>query len=138
MDKKERSRIKVLIADDHPLVRDRLKHILKSDSDLTIVGEAQTSEAVLPLVAMNHLDIVVLDVSFPDRSGIDILKDLKREHPQLPVLMVSTYNDDLLESSALQAGASAFLSKDKAATELVSTIRTILKRGKSHTPSGKA
>ena len=126
---KRRKQIRVLIADDHPLIRDRLKSIVRMALDLTVAGEAQTSEAVFQQAARDHLDVVVLDVSFPDRSGIEILKDLKREHPQLPVLMVSMYKDELVESSAFQAGASGYLTKDRAAKELVAAIRTVVGGG---------
>ena len=122
--------IKILIADDHPIVRQGLKQILSEEPDIEVVGEAQNSQEVLELVRKQHWDIVVLDITMPGRGGLDVLKELKHERPKLPVLMLSVHPENQYAVRALKAHASGYLTKDSAPEELVKAIRKILRGGK--------
>ena len=122
--------IKILIADDHPIVRQGLKQILSEEPDIEVVGEAQNSQEVLELVRKQHWDIVILDITMPGRGGLDVLKELKHERPKLPVLMLSVHPEDQYAVRALKAHASGYLTKDSAPEELVKAIRKILRGGK--------
>jgi two-component system invasion response regulator UvrY len=122
--------LKVLIADDHPIVRQGLKQILSEESDMGVFGEAQNSQEVLELVQKQDWDIVILDITMPGRGGIDVLKELKHERPKLPVLMLSVHPEDQYAVRALKAHASGYMTKDSAPEELVKAIRKILRGGK--------
>jgi len=122
--------IKILIADDHPIVRQGLKQILSEEPDIEVVGEAQNSQEVLELVRKQHWDIVILDITMPGRGGLDVLKELKHERPKLPVLMLSVHPENQYAVRALKAHASGYLTKDSAPEELVKAIRKILRGGK--------
>ena len=122
--------IKILIADDHPIVRQGLKQILSEEPDIEVVGEAQNSQEVLELVRKQHWDIVILDITMPGRGGLDVLKELKHERPKLPVLMLSVHPEDQYAVRALKAHASGYITKDSAPEELVKAIRKILRGGK--------
>ena len=122
--------IKILIADDHPIVRQGLKQILSEEPDMTVLGEAQNSQEVLELVRKQDWDIVILDITMPGRGGIDVLKELKHERPKLPVLMLSVHPEDQYAVRALKAHASGYMTKDSAPEELVKAIRKILRGGK--------
>jgi DNA-binding NarL/FixJ family response regulator len=122
--------IKILIADDHPIVRQGLKQILSEEPDIEVVGEAQNSQEVLELVRKQHWDIVILDITMPGRGGLDVLKELKHERPKLPVLMLSVHPEDQYAVRALKAHASGYMTKDSAPEELVKAIRKILRGGK--------
>jgi DNA-binding NarL/FixJ family response regulator len=118
--------IKILIADDHSLIREGLKKILKGASDIRVTAEAQDSQEVLEQVRKTSFDLVVLDLSFPGRSGLEILRDLKQEYPKLPVLILSMHPEDRFATRSLMAGASGYLTKDCAAEELIRAIRRVV------------
>jgi two-component system invasion response regulator UvrY len=122
--------IKILIADDHPVVRQGLKQILSEEPDMTVLGEAQNSQEVLELVREQDWDIVILDITMPDRGGLDVLKELKHERPKLPVLILSVHPEDQYGVRALKARASGYMTKDSAPEDLVNAIRKILRGGK--------
>ena len=117
---------KILIVDDHPIVRDGLKQILGDTSDLVVSGEAGNADEALALVRDSDFDLVVLDITLPGRTGIDLLRDLRRERPTLPVLMLSIHPEDELGIRAVKAGASGFLSKECASDDLVRAIQLIV------------
>ena len=127
--------LKILIADDHPIVRKGLRQILSEESDIGEVGEAQNSQEVLELVRKKSWDIVVLDITMPGRGGIDVLKELKQLHPKLPVLILSMHPEDQYAVRALKAGASGYMTKESAQDELVKAIRKILQGGKYVSPT---
>src|SRR6185295_1380272 len=97
--------IRILIADDHAIVRRGLKHIVSEQSDMTVGGEAENEREVLDLVHAGHWDVVVLDINMPGRSGLEVLKELKRQHPKLPVLVLSVHPEDQYGVRVLKAGA---------------------------------
>jgi len=127
--------LKILIADDHPIVRQGLKQILSEEPDMAVVGEAQNSQEVLELVRKQDWDIVILDITMPDRGGLDILKELKHERPKLPVLILSVHPEDQYAVRALKAHASGYRTKESVPEELVKAIRKIIRGGKYISPT---
>jgi len=122
--------ITVVIADDHAVVRRGLREILAEESDMEIGGEASTAQELLELVRERPWDAVVLDISLPGRSGLEVLAELKQERPTLPVLIHTMHPEDQFALRALRAGAAGYLTKDSAATELVKALRKIVSGGK--------
>lgn len=122
--------IKVLIADDHPIVRQGLKQILSEIPDMMVAGEAVNGQQTLAQARAGGWDVLVLDITMPDRSGFDILKQLKHEKPNLPVLMLSIHAEEQFAVRVLKAGASGYLTKENAPDELVAAIRKVVSGGK--------
>jgi len=122
--------IKILIADDHAIVREGLKQIVADTSDMVVAGEAVDGQEVLEQVRKEDWDLVLLDISMPGRGGIDILKELKIEKPKLPVLVLSMYPEEQYAIRALKAGASGYLTKESAPEELIEAIRKVSQGGK--------
>ena len=116
---------RVFIADDHVLVREGLKKILREEIDITVVGEARTAAEVQERVGKSKCDILVLDLSLPDKSGLDVLKDVKTLYPKTRVLILSTYPADRFAVRCLKAGADGYLCKDSAAEDLVVALRKV-------------
>jgi two-component system, NarL family, invasion response regulator UvrY len=129
--------IRVLIADDHSIVRDGLKRILGSAPDLQVTGEAASGEAALALVKTNDYDLVMLDMSMPGLSGIDLIKRLKLEKPKLRILVLSMHGEQQYAARALKAGAAGYLNKDSAAELLLGTLRKVAGGG-VHVPDAAA
>jgi two-component system invasion response regulator UvrY len=117
--------IKVLIADDHTIVRDGLKQIFKETSDIIVAGEAASGTEVIEKIKFEKFDIVVLDISMPGRGGLDVLKYIKLHYPTLPVLVLSMYSEDQYAIRVLKAGAAGYLTKESAAEQLISAVRRI-------------
>jgi len=122
--------IRALIADDHAVVRQGLIQILGNIPEITVAGEAINGQEVLDKVRAESWDVVILDISMPDCSGLDILKQLKSERPKLPVLVLSMHSEDQYAVRALKAGASGYLTKDSAPDELVKAIRKVVSGGR--------
>jgi len=122
--------MKILIADDHPIVREGMKQIIAKAADMTIGGEALNGQEALGLIEAEEFDAVVLDINMPGRDGLEILKDIRRSRPTLPVLLLSMYSEDQVAVRALKAGASGFLNKESAPRELVHALRKIIGGGK--------
>ena len=127
--------IKVLIADDHAIVRKGLKQILEETSDLIVTGEATSGWEVVDLIRTEEFDILVLDISLPGKHGLEVLKDVKSEHPELPVLILSMYPEEQYAVRVLQAGAAGYVTKESAPDELLTAIRTVSGGGKYITAS---
>ncbi|MFQ6103282.1 MAG: response regulator [Candidatus Glassbacteria bacterium] len=117
--------IRILIADDHAIVRKGLRQILSETSDIVIADEAGSGQEALEKGLENDYDIVVLDISMPDRNGLDILKQLKVEKPGLPVLVLSMHPEEQYAIRALREGAFGYLTKESAPGELIRAIRKI-------------
>ena len=122
--------IKILIADDHPIVRKGLKEIIEETSDMVVADEANNGEEVLKKALKNDLDVVVLDISMPGTSWIDILKKIKKEKPELSVLVLSMHPEELYAVQVFRAGASGYLTKQSTPDELLAAIRKISTRRK--------
>ena len=121
--------IRILIADDHPIVRQGLKEILAREIPGGICGEAENAQQVLSEAQRQDWDLVILDVTMPGRSGLDILEDLKKLRPKLPVLVLSMHAENQLGKRALRAGASGYLNKESAPEELIKAVRKVLAGG---------
>jgi len=115
--------IKILIADDHPVVRKGLKDIIEEAPDMVVGGEARNGQEVLENVRKSDYDVVLLDISMPGRSGLEILKELKSEKPELSVLILSVHPEEQYAVRVLKAGASGYLTKESAPDELIAAIR---------------
>ena len=117
--------LKILIADDHAIVREGLKQILSNSPDMTVAGEAAGGAQALEMIREGEWDVVLLDISMPDGNGLDTLKQLKKEKPDLPILMLSIYPEEQYAIRTIKAGVSGYLTKDSAPEELVEAIRKV-------------
>lgn len=122
--------IKILIADDHAIVRRGLKEILEDTPDIVAAGEAGNGREVLEQLQAESWDVLVLDITMPGRSGLDILKDIKRIKPGLPVLILSMHAEEQFATRLIKAGAAGYLNKESAPDELVKAIRKVYGGGK--------
>ena len=127
--------IRILIADDHAIVRAGLKQFVADQADMQIVAEAASGAEAIAAVRATEIDVVLLDISMPDKNGIDTLKTLKHVKPELPVLMLSAFAEDQYAVNLLRAGASGYLNKEAASTQLVGAIRTVMLGRKYVSPS---
>jgi DNA-binding NarL/FixJ family response regulator len=128
-------KIKVLVADDHVLFRRGLKMVLEDTPDMAVADEAGTGREALHKAINGDFDVLLLDISMPERSGFDILTDLKNLKPELPVLMLTMHPEDKYAVRVLKAGASGYLTKKNAPDELVAAIRKVLAGGRYVSPS---
>src|ERR1700741_3882369 len=119
----EKAIIKVFIADDHAIVREGLKQILAETRDIVVAGEAENGVDAVKLFRKSGCHVMLLDISLPDRSGIDVLKQIKKDKPELAVLMLSMHREDQYAIRSLKAGAAGYLSKQSAPRELVTARR---------------
>ncbi len=117
---------KILIADDHPVFRQGLKQILMSASESIIVEEANNGQEVLNMIYKNSYDAMFLDISMPGRNGLEVLQELKRVKPNIPVLILSMHSEDQYAVRAMKAGASGYLTKDGEANEFVMALQKVL------------
>ena len=123
--------IKILIVDDHAIVRDGLKRIINETSGMKVVAEAENGQIALDIIYNKvSIDFVILDISMPGRSGLDILKDIKIYNDEISVLMLSMHAQDQYAIRTLKAGASGYLTKESASTLLVEAIHKIHQGGK--------
>ena len=127
--------IRILIADDHAIVRAGLKQFIADQPDMQVAGEAATGSEAIQLVRASEFDVVLLDISMPDKNGIDTLRLLRHVKPDLPVLMLSAYGEDQYAVNLLRAGAAGYLNKEAASTQLVGAIRTVVQGRKYVSPS---
>ncbi len=121
--------LRILLADDHPVVRQGIKQILADAFAQATFGEAQNTHELLDLAANERWDIVVLDLTMPGGNGLEALKQLKHNQPQLPVLILSMYPEDQYAVRTIRAGAAGYLNKESAPEELVTAIRKVLNGG---------
>ncbi|GMU71900.1 MAG: DNA-binding response regulator [Burkholderiales bacterium] len=117
--------IRILIADDHAIVRAGLRQFIADQADMSVAGEAATGAETVSLVRAEPYDVVLLDISMPDRNGVDTLKQLKQIRPEMPVLMLSAHAEEQYAVNLLRAGAAGYVGKDSASAQLVSAIRTV-------------
>lgn len=120
---------RIVIADDHAVVRKGLRQIIFEAEDMTLVGEASSGDELLTVLRSCAFDVVVLDLSLGDRSGLELLKHIKSEFPRLPVVILSMHPEDLFAVRALRAGASGYIEKNSAPEELLMAIRRVARGG---------
>lgn len=127
--------LKVLITDDHALIRRGLKQVLQEGLGAVTVGEAQDAKEALEQIMKQRWDVVIMDITMPGRSGLDILRDIKLAQPLLPVLILSMHPEDQFAVRVLKAGASGFIPKESAPEELIKAIRKVVAGGRYVTPA---
>jgi len=129
------TKIRILIADDHAVVRRGLKQIIEETSDIVVQGEAGNAQEVLDKLRTGAWDVLVLDITMPGRSGIDILRDIRQQLPKLPVLVLSMHSEDQYAARVLKAGAAGYLPKEGAPHELIKAIRKVHGGGRYISPA---
>ena len=127
--------IRIVIADDHEIVRAGLKQIISDDEDMEVAGEANNGENLIELVKKNDYDIVLLDLKMSGISGIDAIKHIKAMKPELPVIILSMHAEDQYAVRTIKAGASGYLTKETAGENLVNAIRKVVAGGKYISPT---
>jgi two-component system, NarL family, invasion response regulator UvrY len=122
--------IRVLIGDDHAIIRSGLKQILYEENHSFFCGEAPNGQSVLDKIHKDKWDIVILDISMPGLNGIETLKEIKKTKPKLPVLVLTVHSEDQFALRSIKSGASGYLTKDAAPAELIKALNKILNGGK--------
>jgi two-component system, NarL family, invasion response regulator UvrY len=122
--------IRIIIVDDHPIVRRGLKQVLNEEPGIKVVGEAENAQEAFKIIRTIDCDAVVLDISLPGTNGVEILKQLKHEYKKLPVLILSMHAEEQYAVRVMRAGASGYLIKESAPEELIKAIRKIISGGK--------
>jgi DNA-binding NarL/FixJ family response regulator len=120
------ARVRILVVDDHPIVRERLAELIAQEPDLTVCGEAEASREAMKAVEALRPDLAIVDITLKDTYGIELIKQLKETHPKLPVLVLSMHDESLYGERALRAGAKGYLTKQEATKQVVPAIRRIL------------
>jgi len=127
--------IRVLIADDHAILRRGLREILMRELEGVVCGEAENAQQVLAQVQSQNWDLAIVDITMPGRSGLDVLRDLQRIQPGLAVLVLSMHPEDQYGKRVLKAGASGYMNKESAPEELIKAIRKVLAGGRYVSPA---
>jgi DNA-binding NarL/FixJ family response regulator len=125
---------RILVVDDHAIVREGMKQILAATSDLTVGGEASRGDEALERIRTDVWDLVVLDTTLPDRNGLDVLKQIRVERPDIPILVLTTQADEQYAVRVLRAGASGYIGKESVPEQLVAAIRKVAHGGKYVSP----
>lgn len=117
---------RVLIVDDHPMMRQGLAQLIDNEPDLKVVAEADTGGQGLDIVVAQKLDLAVLDISLPDKNGLELIKDIRSVKPELPVLIMSMHDEALYAERVLRAGARGYIMKQEGGAKLLKAIRQVL------------
>lgn len=125
---------RILIVDDHVLIREGLKRVLLEEPDLSIVGEAKTAAEALDLLSTTACDVIIMDICLPDRNGLEVIQEVKKDRPHLPILVLSIYSEESFGVRTIKAGADGYLPKTTGAHELVVAIRRVVQGGKYVSP----
>jgi two-component system, NarL family, invasion response regulator UvrY len=127
--------IRVLVADDHPIVRQGVRQIVAATNNIIVAAEATNGRELLECARIVAHDLILLDLSMPGTDGLDLLKQLKRERPKIPVVILTMYSEDQFAIRALKAGAAGYLIKDCDAAELISAVRRVVAGGRHLSPN---
>jgi len=127
--------MRILIADDHAVVRQGLKQILAAEFKLAVFGEASTGQQALELAWRENWDVLVLDITMPGQNGLDVLKAIKKSRPRLPVLMLSMHPEDQFAVRMLKIGAAGYMTKESAPAELVGAVKKVVSGGRYVSPA---
>src|SRR5262245_22580006 len=127
--------IKVVVVDDHAVVREGLKRIIAENPGMSVTAEAGDGHEAMKVIQSQPCDVVLLDLTMPDKSGLDVLKQLHAESPRLPVLVLSMHSEDQYAVRVLRAGAAGYLTKETAPARLVQAIRKVVRGGKYVSPT---
>jgi len=131
---KTSEKIEILIGDDHPLFREGLCHALSETSDIVVKSSAKNGNELVDLVNQNSYDLILLDLSMPGKSGLEVLKQLKSENPDIPVLVLSMHPEEQYAIRVIKAGASGYITKESDVDVLMNAIRKVAKGGKYASP----
>lgn len=129
------NKIRVLLVDDHVIVRNGVRLMLGEVDDIVVEGEADNAQRALQLVKEKDFDVVLLDIAMPGKNGLDLLKIIRSEKPKLAVIVLSTYSEEVYAMRAFKLGASGYLTKDSPAEVLIAAVRKAAKGGKHVSPS---
>jgi two-component system invasion response regulator UvrY len=127
--------MRILLADDHAVVRHGLKQILADEFKRAVFGEARNAQEALNLVWKENWDVAVLDITMPGRSGLEVLREIKKSKPKLPVLVLSMHPENQFAVRVLKRGASGYMTKESAGDELVGAIKKVLGGGRYVSPT---
>jgi DNA-binding NarL/FixJ family response regulator len=128
-------RLEILVVDDHLVVREGLKRILEECDDFIVAAAASTVNEALTWLRKRHFDLVLLDISLPEKTGLELLKTIKKDLPRLPVLILSAYREDHYAVRAMKEGADGYLNKESASELLIAAVRKVASGGKYLTPA---
>ena len=129
-----KEKIKVIIADDHPLFRRGLKNAFSETPDIEVVDEAESGDDLLKKIPGSNLNVVLMDVAMPGKTGLDLLKQLRDEQPKLPVLVLTVYPEEHYAVRYFKAGASGFISKESSTDQIYAAVRKVANGGKFASP----
>lgn len=127
--------LRVVVVDDHPVVREGLKRIISESNELSVAAEASDGEEALQTIRNQPCDVVLLDISLPKKSGLEVLKHVRAEQPRLPILILSMHSEDEYAVRMLRAGASGYLTKESTGSSLISAIRKVVRGGRYVSPA---
>ena len=122
--------INIIVADDHPLIRQGLRKVATATGEIAVGDEASTSAELINKLRKNPYDVVVLDISMPGKSGLEVIKEIKQEFPKAAVLVLSGYPEEQYALRALRSGASGYLTKETAVNELIGAVKKVASGGK--------
>jgi DNA-binding NarL/FixJ family response regulator len=129
------NKIRVLLVDDHVIVRNGVRLMLGEADDISVEGEAETAQRALQLVRAQDFDVALVDIAMPDKNGLDLLKLLRAERPKLAVLILSTYTEEIYAMRAFKLGAAGYLTKDSPSSALITAVRKAATGGKHVSPA---
>lgn len=127
------NQIKIVLADDHSLVRDGIKVLLESESDMDVIGEASNGKEALEVVKSKNPDILIIDIRMPEMNGIEAVENLKNQHSQTKCIILSMHDSEEYILQSLNAGAKGYLLKDTGKQEFIKAIQTVYDGGKYYT-----
>ena len=125
--------IKILIADDHPIVRNSIKQIISDEAGMEVTCEAENAEKIFQLLEQYNIDLIVMDFYMPGMNALEILPILGEKYPHIPALVISALSEELYTLKLMKAGAAGFINKERAADELIQAINSII--SKKHSSS---
>lgn len=128
-------KIKILLVDDHVIVRNGVRLMLSSETDIVVEGEAENAQDALRLVREQDFNVALVDIAMPGKNGLDLLRQLRTEKPKLAVLILSTYSEEVYAVRALKLGAAGYLTKDSPSAALIAAVRKAASGGKYLTPA---
>jgi len=126
--------ISVLVADDHSIVREGIRHLIEGESDISLCGEAEDGHEVLEQVERHHPDVVILDISMPRLSGLETLERLRSKHPEVKTILLSVHADPPMIQNAVSLGVDGYLLKNARSSEILSAIRAVIRGGSFFSP----
>jgi len=126
-DKTDTDKAKIVIVDDHPIVRQGLKELINHENDLTVCGQAGDAHQAMKIIKSLSPDMVIVDITLKEKNGMELIKDIKVQYPNLPVLALSMHDETLYAERAIRAGARGYIMKQQATEKVVAAIRKVLK-----------